>query len=59
MGEVFSPTNVIFSRSSNTVGECLSLAGGVNEYGDKNSVYYILPDGTVKTPRQRGVPAAA
>jgi protein involved in polysaccharide export with SLBB domain len=51
MGEVFSPTNVIFSRSSNTVGECLSLAGGVNEYGDKNSVYYILPDGTVKTPK--------
>ncbi|MEO6096561.1 MAG: SLBB domain-containing protein [Fibrobacteria bacterium] len=51
MGEVFSPTNVIFTRDANTVGECLGAAGGVTEYGDQSSVYYLLPDGTVKTPR--------
>lgn len=51
MGEVFSPTNLIHSSDANTVGECLDKAGGVNEYGDKGSIYYILPDGTVKTPR--------
>lgn len=51
MGEVFSPTNLIHSGDANSVSECLGLAGGVNEYGDGGSIYYILPDGTVKTPR--------
>jgi protein involved in polysaccharide export with SLBB domain len=51
MGEVFSPTNVIRTGDANTVGKCLGAAGGVTEYGDKSSIYYLLPDGTVKTPR--------
>jgi hypothetical protein len=51
MGEVYSPTNVVFARGTNSIGECLSSAGGVNEYGDRGNVYYILPDGTVKTPK--------
>ncbi len=51
MGEVFSPTNVIFSDRSNTVKKCIEQAGGANEFGDLSSTYYILPDGTVKTPR--------
>lgn len=51
MGEVFSPTNLVYTGSANSIGECLGLAGGVNEYGDEESIYYILPDGTVKTPR--------
>lgn len=51
MGEVFSPTNLIYSKASNTVGKCLAQAGGLNEYGESGSIYYILPDGTVKTPR--------
>lgn len=51
MGEVFSPTNLIYTKMAGTVGKCLQLAGGVNEYGESGSIYYILPDGTVKTPR--------
>jgi len=51
LGEVYSPTNLIFSHKSNTVGECLSKAGGVSEYGDYGNTYYIAPDGTVSTPK--------
>ena len=31
--------------------KCIEQAGGANEFGDLGSTYYILPDGTVKTPR--------
>lgn len=51
MGEVFSPTSVIFSRENNSVNECLDKAGGVGEYGDKSNIYYMKPDGEVLTPR--------
>ncbi len=51
MGEVFSPTNVIVAHNSNTIGECLDKAGGVNEYGDEGSAYYMKPDGSVLTPK--------
>ena len=51
MGEVFSPTNVVFNREASTVGKCLSYAGGVTEYGDEGNVFYIQPDGSVITPK--------
>jgi len=50
MGEVYSPTTLIFTSQSNTVGECLEKAGGVSEYGDYNNTYYVAPDGTIATP---------
>src|SRR5690606_27440055 len=34
MGEVFSPTNLIYTKTAGTVGKCIKLAGGVNEYGE-------------------------
>jgi polysaccharide biosynthesis/export protein len=51
MGEVYSPTNVVFGKDNNTVGECLDKAGGVGEYGDAGNVYYLRPDGSVLTPK--------
>jgi polysaccharide export outer membrane protein len=51
MGEVYSPTNLIFSKDNNSIGECLAKAGGVNQYGDWSNTYYVLPDGSVETPR--------
>lgn len=51
MGEVYSPTSVIFSRENNSVSECLDKAGGVGEYGDKSNIYYMKPDGEVLTPK--------
>jgi polysaccharide export outer membrane protein len=51
MGEVFNPTNVIYGKSNNSVGECLDKAGGVTEYGDAGNVYYVQPDGAVITPK--------
>ncbi len=51
LGEVYSPTNVIFTSKTNTVGECLAKAGGVSEYGDYSNTYYVSPDGSIATPR--------
>jgi hypothetical protein len=51
MGEVYSPTNLIFSKDNNSIGESLAKAGGVNQYGDWSNTYYVLPDGSVETPR--------
>jgi polysaccharide biosynthesis/export protein len=50
LGEVYSPTNVIFTSRNNSVGECLAKAGGVSEYGDYSNTYYVSPDGTIATP---------
>jgi protein involved in polysaccharide export with SLBB domain len=51
LGEVFSPTNVVVGERHSTVSKCLSSAGGVNEYGDENNIYYIRPDGSILTPK--------
>jgi polysaccharide biosynthesis/export protein len=51
LGEVFSPTNVVVGTKTRSVGACLSVAGGVNEYGDETNIYYLRPDGTVITPK--------
>jgi polysaccharide biosynthesis/export protein len=51
MGEVFSPTNVVFGSENNSIGECLDKAGGVTEYGDAGNIYYIRPDGAIITPK--------
>ncbi len=51
LGEVYSPTTVIHTRSTNTVGKSLNRAGGVNNYGDYKNTYYVDPDGTISTPR--------
>lgn len=50
LGEVYSPTNVIYTSKTNSIGECLAKAGGVSEYGDYSNTYYVAPDGTVATP---------
>lgn len=51
MGEVYSPTSVVYGRKNNTVSECVNRAGGINEYGDEGNIYYMKPDGSVLTPR--------
>ncbi len=51
VGEVSSPTTVIFTRKTNQVGELLSRAGGVTQFGDYKSTFYIGPDGSVTTPK--------
>jgi polysaccharide export outer membrane protein len=50
LGEVYSPTNIIYTSNSNTVGEALAKAGGVNNFGDYKNTFYIGPDGVVHTP---------
>jgi protein involved in polysaccharide export with SLBB domain len=61
LGEVFSPTNLIVSKESNTIGKCIDKAGGVSEYGDAKNTYYMRPDGNILSPkntsffRMRGV----
>lgn len=50
LGEVYSPTNIIYTSSSNTVGEALAKAGGVNNFGDYKNTFYVGPDGIVHTP---------
>lgn len=50
LGEVYSPTNIIYTPSSNTVGEALAKAGGVNGFGDYKNTFYVAPDGVVHTP---------
>jgi polysaccharide biosynthesis/export protein len=50
LGEVYSPTNVIYTSGTNTIGECMGKAGGVSEYGDYSNTYYVSPDGTISTP---------
>lgn len=51
LGEVFTPTSVIFGSRSNTVSECVAVAGGITEYGDEDNIYYVKPDGSVLTPK--------
>jgi polysaccharide export outer membrane protein len=51
LGEVSSPTTVIYTRKTNQVGELLAKAGGVNTYGDYKETFYLGPDGFVTTPR--------
>jgi polysaccharide biosynthesis/export protein len=51
LGEVYSPTNVVVGSRTGTVGKCLSIAGGANEYGDEGNIYYLRPDGSVITPK--------
>ena len=51
MGEVYSPTNVIYGKDNNTLGKCLDKAGGVGEYGDEKNIYYLRPNGAVLTPK--------
>src|SRR5690606_4893762 len=50
LGEVYSPTNIIFTRNTNTVGEALAKAGGVNNFGDYKNAFYVGPDGVVHSP---------
>lgn len=50
LGEVYSPTNIIYTKNTNTVGEALSKAGGVNNFGDYKNTFYIGPDGVVHSP---------
>lgn len=54
LGEVFAPISVIYSKNSNTVGECLELAGGVDENGDEDNIYLVKADGSVMTPKTVG-----
>jgi polysaccharide export outer membrane protein len=51
LGEVISPVTVIYTRSTNSVGELLEKAGGVSENGDYGNAFYISPDGSVKSPQ--------
>ncbi len=51
MGEVFSPTTVVHSKQTNTVGKALAKAGGATQYGDKGQIYYVKPDGSILTPQ--------
>ncbi len=55
MGEVYAPISVVYSNRSNTVGECLGLAGGVKESGDANNIYLLRADGSVLTPKTVGL----
>jgi protein involved in polysaccharide export with SLBB domain len=50
VGEVSSPTTVIYTSKTNQVGELLSRAGGVTMFGDYKSTFYVGPDGVVTTP---------
>ena len=38
-------------RSEERTRGLIEQAGGLNEFAEAKSIYYILPDGTVKTPR--------
>lgn len=51
LGEVSSPTTMVYTRSTNQVGEVMGRAGGVNAYGDYKETFYIGPDGSITTPR--------
>ncbi len=51
LGEVYAPTSVIFGSDNNTISECLSKAGGVNQYGDEDNILYMKPDGSILTPK--------
>jgi protein involved in polysaccharide export with SLBB domain len=51
LGEVISPVTVIHTRSTNSVGELLSRAGGVSENGDYRNSFYISPDGSIRSPQ--------
>jgi polysaccharide export outer membrane protein len=50
LGEVYSPANVIFTSRTNTIGEILAKAGGVNDFGDPRQTFYISPDGSIVSP---------
>jgi len=51
LGEVISPVTVIYTRSTNTVGELLARAGGVSDNGEYSNAFYISPDGSVRSPQ--------
>ena len=50
LGEVASPTSLVYTRKTNQVGEVLAKAGGINAYGDYDQTFYIGPDGVITTP---------
>jgi len=54
LGEVFAPITVVYSRETNTIGECLDKAGSVTEGGDEDNIYLVKADGTVVTPKTTG-----
>jgi protein involved in polysaccharide export with SLBB domain len=54
MGEVFAPISVVYSKKNKSIGDCLSLAGGVTESGDEDNIYLLKADGTVVTPKTAG-----
>jgi len=54
LGEVYSPTTVIYTKKTNTIAKCLAKAGGVNNYGDYSNAFYISPDGSISTPQTMG-----
>jgi len=54
LGEVYSPTTVIYTKKTNTVAKCLAKAGGVNDFGEYSSTFYIAPDGSISTPETMG-----
>jgi len=54
LGEVYSPTTVIYTKKTNTIRKCLAIAGGVDVYGDYDNTFYIAPDGSVITPQTTG-----
>jgi polysaccharide export outer membrane protein len=51
LGEVSSPTTLIYTSKTRRVGQILSKAGGVNTYGDYKETFYVAPDGSISTPR--------
>lgn len=54
MGEVFAPISVVYWKATNTIGECLNLAGGVTDNGDEDNIYLVRADGTIVTPKTIG-----
>ncbi len=43
LGEVYSPTTVVYTSKTNTIGKCLAKAGGVNVYGDYQQYLLYRP----------------
>ena len=53
VGAVYNENAFIY-KSEKRVSDYLLQAGGVSQFGDKNDVYVIRPDGTVLSKRQSG-----
>ncbi len=53
VGAVYNENAFVF-KSEKRVSDYLLQAGGVSQFGDKNDVYVIRPDGTVLSKRQSG-----